>query len=49
MIFLSSLDRRLDNNNARELLFRGIDREAGRFFNGGWMERENVETNASIK
>lgn len=34
VIFLSSLDRRLDNNNARELLFRGIDREAGRFFNG---------------
>lgn len=29
VIFLSSLDRRLDNNNARELLFRGIDREVG--------------------
>lgn len=53
VIFLSSSDRRSDNN-ARELLFRGIGREAGRLVDfstdhRGWMERENVETNTSIK
>lgn len=51
-IFGSSLDRRLDNN-ARELLFRGTGSRGWSIFqaiaNRGWMERENVETNASIK